>query len=432
MTIQSADGSKTADISGGAFIVTYYENLFSPMITAKIVVINTGDAIADKNGKMTSLYNGFPLRGGERVVLKIAGNSKINKEGLDFSKNSADYFYVASITNVLIDSQRETFTLNLVPREAITNETTRVGKKFPASQPISDSVQNIIKDYLKSDKVNLIDKTQNPYGFIGNLKKPFTILTWLSSKGVPESSGKDSSAGYLFYQTKDGFNFRSIDDLISQEPYEEKFVYTPNVVDFQDPRNNFKILDYGTNKNQDLIGKLERGTYCSYRLFFNPLTFNYTNPEKGIFKLSDYQKETKNLGKEIELPPISDNSDKTLGDIPSRYMTAVLDIGTMEKNPFIPKDPNVSENCDPFKIQSQAIMRYNILFTQILEMTIPFNANLRAGSCIECEFPKLDREKRSEPDTEQSGLYIIKELCHQFDTEGSFTKLKLIRDTFGN
>jgi len=257
MIIQSADGSKTADISGGAFIVTYYENLFSPMITAKIVVINTGDAIADKNGKMTSLYNGFPLRGGERVVLKIAGNSKINKEGLDFSKNSADYFYVASITNVLIDSQRETFTLNLVPREAITNETTRVGKKFPASQPISDSVQNIIKDYLKSDKVNLIDKTQNPYGFIGNLKKPFTILTWLSSKGVPESSGKDSSAGYLFYQTKDGFNFRSIDDLISQEPYEEKFVYTPNVVDFQDPRNNFKILDYGTNKNQDLIGKLE-------------------------------------------------------------------------------------------------------------------------------------------------------------------------------
>ncbi len=432
MTIQSADGSKTADISGGAFIVTYYENLFSPMITAKIVVINTGDAIADKKGKMTSLYNGFPLRGGERVVLKIAGNSKINKEGLDFSKNSADYFYVASITNVLIDSQRETFTLNLVPREAITNETTRVGKKFPASQPISDSVKNIIKDYLKSDKVNLIDKTQNPYGFIGNLKKPFTILTWLSSKGVPESSGKDSSAGYLFYQTKDGFNFRSIDDLISQEPYEEKFVYTPNVVDFQDPRNNFKILDYGTNKNQDLIGKLERGTYCSYRLFFNPLTFNYTNPEKGIFKLSDYQKETKNLGKEIELPPISDNSDKTLGDIPSRYMTAVLDIGTMEKNPFIPKDPNVSENCDPFKIQSQAIMRYNILFTQILEMTIPFNANLRAGSCIECEFPKLDREKRSEPDTEQSGLYIIKELCHQFDTEGSFTKLKLIRDTFGN
>ena len=196
-----------------------------------------------EDGKMQSLYNGFPLRGGERVLLKIAGNSDVNKEGLDFSKNPKDYFYVASITNVLIDSGKEIFTLNLVPREAITNETTRVGKKFPGSQPISDSVKNILKEYLKTDKLGTIDKTQNPYGFLGNLKNPFTILTWLSSKGVPATTGKNASAGYLFYQTKDGFNFRSIDDLIDQNPYKNKFVYTPNVVEDQDPRKNFKILN---------------------------------------------------------------------------------------------------------------------------------------------------------------------------------------------
>ncbi len=434
LIIESADGSKSADISAGAVAIKYYENVFSPMITAKIVVVNTGNTIKGKDGKLQSLYNGFPLRGGERVVMKIAGNSKSNKKGIDFSKKSSDYFYVASITNVLIDSSRETFVLNLVPREAITNETSRVGKKFPSSQSISDSVQNILTQYLKTDKINEIDKTQNPYGFIGNLKKPFTILTWLSSKGVPASSGKDASAGYLFYQTQDGFNFKSLDDLITQEPYKEKFIYTPNVISPKNPKNDFKIIEYGTNKNQDLIGKLERGAYCSYRLFFNPLTFKYTNPERGIFKLEDYQKETKNLGRGIELPPISDDSDETLGDVPSRYMTAVLDIGTLEKkaNLDTSKDLDTSDNADPFKTQSQAIMRYNVLFTQIMEMTIPFNANLRAGSCIECEFPRLDREKRSEPDPEQSGRYIIQELCHQFDSTGSYTKLKLIRDTYGN
>ena len=104
MTIQSADGSKTADIDGGAFLVTYYENLFSPIVTAKINVVNTGDSIRGKDGKMQSIYNGFPLRGGERVVMKIAGNSNSNVDGLDFSKNTSQYFYVASITNVLIDS----------------------------------------------------------------------------------------------------------------------------------------------------------------------------------------------------------------------------------------------------------------------------------------------------------------------------------------
>ena len=138
LIIESADGSKSADISSGAVAIKYYENVFSPMITAKIVVVNTGNTIKGKDGKLQSLYNGFPLRGGERVVMKIAGNSKSNKKGIDFSKKSSDYFYVASITNVLIDSSRETFVLNLVPREAITNETSRVGKKFPSSQSISD------------------------------------------------------------------------------------------------------------------------------------------------------------------------------------------------------------------------------------------------------------------------------------------------------
>ena len=56
---------------------------------------------------------------------------------------------MASITNVLIDEGSETFTLNLVSREAITNETVRVGKKFPTSQKISDSVKRYIKRIFK-------------------------------------------------------------------------------------------------------------------------------------------------------------------------------------------------------------------------------------------------------------------------------------------
>ena len=141
------------------------------------------------------------------MLIKVAGNSRVNR-GLDFSKRPSDYFYVASVTNVIINEGTETFTLNLVSREAITNETVRVGKKFPTSQKISDSVEDILKNYLKVDKINEIDETQNPYGFIGNMKKPFTILTWLASKSVSGKSktGEDASAGYVFFETQEGFN----------------------------------------------------------------------------------------------------------------------------------------------------------------------------------------------------------------------------------
>ena len=56
---------------------------------------------------------------------------------------------------------------------------------------------------------------------IGNMKKPFTILTWLASqRSTIASTGgqkEDSSAIFVCIQTKDGFNFRSIDELIEQE-----------------------------------------------------------------------------------------------------------------------------------------------------------------------------------------------------------------------
>ena len=210
--VESADGSKNADIKEGVVAFTYFENIFSPYLTARVIVINTSGAIEGEDGNSQSIYNGLPLRGGERVLIKIAGNSEENN-GLDFSKDPTQYFYVASITNVLLDEGSESFTLNLVSREAITNETTRVGKKFPTSQKISGSVKDILKNYLHADKVGEIEETQNTYGFIGNLKKPFSIITWLASKSVSGKAkpGEDSSAGYVFFETQEGFNFMSID-----------------------------------------------------------------------------------------------------------------------------------------------------------------------------------------------------------------------------
>jgi len=429
--IESADQSKTVDISSGVIAFTYFENIFSPYLTARVIVTNTGGSIKGKDGKLQSIYNGLPLRGGERVVIKVASNSN-NNIGLDFSKKPSDYFYVASVTNVLIDEGTETFTLNLVSREAITNETVRVGKKFPTSQKISDSVKDILKNYLKVDKIDGVEETQNPYGFIGNMKKPFTILTWLASKAVSgeSKSSEDSSAGYVFYETKKGFSFKSIDSLMEQKPYKKTFKFTPGVISSNDSKKDFKILRYNIDRNQDLIGKLERGAYSSYRFYINPVSFK---PVISVFKSDDYVGKTSNLGdKEVSLPKIDKNSDRTLGDLPTRIFVGMLDVGTVEKDASNKGWNNsVERNADPAKIHAQSMMRYNQIFTQVVEIQIPLNTNLNAGSVVRCEFPQLATTKRKETDPETSGLYMIKELAHYFDGKGSYSKLKLVRDTYG-
>ena len=428
--VESADGTKNADIKEGVVAFTYFENIFSPYLTARVIVVNTSGAIVGEDGNSQSIYNGLPLRGGERVQIKIAGNSRSN-DGLDFSKDPTQYFYVASITNVLLSEGSESFTLNLVSREAITNETVRVGKKFPTSQKISGSVEDILKKYLKADKIGSIEETQNTYGFIGNMKKPFTIITWLASKSVSGSAkpGEDSSAGYVFYETQNGFNFLSLDKIMESAPFERDYTYKPGVISSDDPNKDYNILNYATNRNQDLIGKLERGAYSSVRYYVNPVSFA---PTISVFNSNDYMGKANNLGeKEISLPKIDDDSDKTLGDLPSRIFVSMLDVGTIEEDASDEGwNSPVKRNADPAKIHAQSMMRYNQLHTQVVDITIPMNTNLSAGDLIKCSFPQISSKKRKEPDRETSGLYMIKELAHYFDSRGSYTKLKVIRDTF--
>jgi len=68
----------------------------------------------------------------------------------------------------------------------------------------------------------------------------------------------------------------------------------------------------------------------------------------------------------------------------------------------------------------------------MISMTIPSNTELEAGTIIQCIFPRITREEKKDTDPEQSGLYMIKELCHHYDPSGSYTSLTLISDTFGS
>ena len=75
VTIQSLDGRNKKDLTNSITSIDYYEDIFSPTITAKIIVTNTGDAVqpsdrkGNSDGALQSIYNGLPLRGGERVAL---------------------------------------------------------------------------------------------------------------------------------------------------------------------------------------------------------------------------------------------------------------------------------------------------------------------------------------------------------------------------
>lgn len=429
MEIESADGKKrTIDLRLGVIQFLYFEDVFSPTITAKMVIVVTDGVISagDDPKKLESLYNNLPIRGGERVSIKIKGNTTNNK-GLEFNRPDT-YFYVSSVSNVIRDGQKELFVLNLVSKEAITNELTHVNRKFSKDVPIYSHVKQILKEDLKVDQdkwAGQIEITSNKLGFLGNLKKPFHLLVWLASKSV---AGFGSTlAGFFFYQTKKGFHFQSVETLIKEGVKKRKYTYTHQAVtDRIEGDNDFNILKYSIRRNNDLLRKLIIGMYTSWITSFDPYNGTFSNFEDGKFSLDEVilKREIKSLGNMPEVPKILNDGNLNLGELPSRIMTVVKDVGTLDKE----ATTEYNSNADLY--QRQSILRYNLLFQQVLYVVVPLNTEICVGDIIELKFAGNPEGK--DYDRQQSGFYFVKELCHGFDTEASITSMTVIRDTFGD
>ena len=77
------------------------------------------------------------------------------------------------------------------------------------------------KKGIKSKKKLKKDRSANKYTFVGNLKRPFDTIQWL----CPKSQASKKSFGFLFYETLDGYNFRSIEKLLEQDLVTEPVRY---------------------------------------------------------------------------------------------------------------------------------------------------------------------------------------------------------------
>ena len=161
----------------------------------------------------------------------------------------------------------------------------------------------------------------------------------------------------------------------------------------------------------------------SFRAYFNPLNFAFTGPDKGKFRISDYVDNSRNLGGKIELPKFADDPDKSIGDVPTRMMTeSIVDLGTVEVG------VSTEKNADALEFQSQSPLRDIIpTISTLFKTFLPLLVILIWKQVMSLSAYLLQqRQRKRSMIRSKSGLYMIKELCHHFDSKGSYTSAKII------
>ena len=447
VTIQHPDQEKkSVDLSSHLVQTEYYENLLSPVITMKMKIRSEFNFVSN-----------LPIRGGEMIAFSAeVGGTTLQFGEIDDKGNitpDTGELYVYKLSDLSTPSQAQDFVLNITSLEYFKNETSRCQFKFKP-QTIDQHIKQILGPHVMNvnpDKVleRNIEKAENTYTFIGNNRKPFYTISWLcpktigggtgqSAAGIGTTSGSNNAqgtgtAGFLFYENREGFNFKSVESLVRStrlDNSEKKPVYSyeyrgkgatgnPN-----DPDENTNIIFYYLNKSTDIRKALAVGQYHSKTIFYDSLAQKFDQIE---YKLE------KQIGEESTLGGDDENDDKKLpvpkglDDNLSRMYSIVSDHGALGVGALGLE----ASGRDPVD-HAKAISRYNALFSQSLNIQVPCNTNLKVGDIINLTFPEVLMGESRDPDSSMSGNYLISRLNHHIQPNANYTSLNLIRDAYGN
>ena len=405
LTILGKEGeiAKLGDNITTVLSVDYYESIFEPTFQFEIVLVSNEDALSD-----------LKLRGTERVNVEIEHQSGT----LEF-----DNLVLTSFVQNESLSTSNIFTIRLDPITVIENEKNRLTQKYDNTIKASTHVENILKTNLKIDEDDMeVEETANNDGFFGNYWRPFKGLYWLArralSASMPEDGGGTDRVGFLFWQTKSKYKFKSIDTMISDGKKEDVFQYIQNDVISDVP--NFDIYNPSFEYDQDIIDQMKNSMYGENRSYFNLHTLQVTKQQP----FSKANAKQAHLGDE-ELVEIDDD----INENPTRVTRVAITDFTQRTDGTIDSGEG---DYHPHKVISQSRMRYETLLSRSLRITVPCNIQLEAGDVISVKLIKT----MAGNDEWLSGFYLIKDLRHtvHFRDNGvqCYTYLRLVRDTPGD
>ena len=421
-SISSNSKNFSIDISPSVVEFRYFESVLSNTVTATAAVIDTGVQADSKIGE-GSIIDALPIRGGERVDISVVDN---------YGEEVSLVLFVNRVRNANPGTSQEVFFIDFSSREYFANEQFRVTKRYKDA-PISTHVSDISKA-MGITEID-IDDTAGNYNFYGNDRKPFYILTWLASKSIPSSSGQGTglggAAGFMFYQTKDGHFFKSIDNLLDQDA-KKTYVYTGSIGLPDDEDYDGKIVSYNIKADIDVQQNLALGVYNNRTIFFDPLSFSYV--VQGFNVDQQESKITTAGDKEATAARLL---NPELLQTPSRLMSRVLDVGFNQPGSGDEQIKQVREGVQSKPNDKttmnlvQSVMRYNQLFTIQTEIKVPGDFSLRAGDIVKCVFPQIGPEDTSGPiNNETSGEYLVAHVCHRTTPKDTYSSLTLVRDSY--
>ena len=389
--------------------VSIYESIYNKTLSGNLFIVDTQNIV----GRM-------PLTGNERLEFKLFTPS--SPFGYDFSEKSGHPMYIYKITNrVATGPRQQAYIIHFCSKEMIQNELTYVPTAMNTSYDLM--VADIVKNpfFLGSNKNFYFEPSIGLHKHVFGQNRPFDAIDQLSKNTI---SQKFYNAGYYFYETSRGFNYKSLESMLAVEsntarPAVARFRPKPsNIADGkgnQDIKNEMQIaIDYKIMDQFDQLKNLRNGVYANVLVthdqFYKTLktqTFNYEDEYGKMF----HTETNKNGGREEEkgILPKYIREGKTLSELPNG--TIYLASNTSKRHGDIQRP-------DPNQILQRRLSQRLSFASLKLQLTVNGFTGIQAGDLITYEMPSYEPKtggEQNDNDVYLSGRYLVTSVRHQIN-----------------
>ena len=452
LEIEMISGKKY-DIREMVIDFAYHESIESSFLRCEFSILDTLD------------FNRL-LQGGETVTIKATTATSVDKIPLEVD------LLIYKIGSISKSERGQLYILHCVSPEMYNDESNKVFKAFGPGQGALDAdciPRMICEKYLKrKGKKNKFKaanfENHSKYTFVACSWKPSDAIAFISDKvtRLTKSKGGNKQGGFLFWENRNGFNFRSIDSIAQGHAVTDniyQYEYTIKSLQGVDARFAIESITYPDKANH--LTNMRMGTYktAAIGVQISAAADSYA-PDSGnkdenvdevtseggvvsgtglsstpggviqpprILTFNDVfgKADTIEKARPYEIPEFFDLDKAQPTRMKIRPLPALKN-QTSTTNTNNGTNPNI----DTMAVAQYSSARYNLFKSIKLDITIPGNTSLTAGGLIKIIIPAARNEGETVmTDTRFSGMYCIAGLTHVYRKDGFTTKLYLVRDS---
>ena len=405
---------KIMDIRGICDVFELQEDILRGALYGTLTVYDTQD-----------IRSILPLTGLERLSVKF---NTPGMPGYDMTEDNGTPFHiykVDNVTKVLDKDKAQYYQIHFCSPEFIQSQLETVSRAYAG--PIENAVNDIVKKKLKSKKPFFFENTATNAKYVIPSMKPFKAINFLASQAI---AGKYNNAGYLFYETKKGFQFRSLESMMAlngSQAREHSLAFQTQVVMKHDMPRKFKkdltkqseimdietrmrtVIKYDFDKHADTLGNIMGGMYAN-RLVVHD-AFNKTIKTHDFNYIEDFAKgfhtETTGFANDSEkhVLPNAKLGDTNAGlhEYPNSKKMVVTETSKVHNDyEFVP----TKETLPKIISQRKGMQSLN------LTLTVYGNTLLNAGDVIYFNAPLMRPGDEEEENPFISGRYLVIAIKH--------------------